>query len=586
LFSTEELKSQNNTIYTIDYYEPSYNGKYVVFGLSFNGNENSVLHIIDVGSQKLLDEKTDMAVAANPQWLPGDKGFFYKQHKFLKEKRFEDTRIKLHYLGTDPEKDKEVFSRKVTKSIAIDKNDFPRIFVFPGSEYVLGTINSGATSYSAIYFAKLDQVLNSPPGKIQWSQLCTGEDKVSKYCLHGNDLYRVSYSKNPNGRFERINVSNPKEIDILFEGKDIVISNLIRTENSIYISYAGNGIDNILEFKNFTGEKNNVALPFEGSVTLRPFFTINSFYSHGKNLIFGLESWNREWGVYCYNTDNNEVTRINSRPAGPYGMLSDLIVKEVEVPSYDGEKIPLSIIHKKNIKLNGKNPTIIYGYGAYGSSIDPEFDVSRLIWFNKGGIYAIAHVRGGGEKGENWRLGGYKATKPNSWKDFIACAGYLIKEKYTSSEKLAAYGVSAGGITVGRSIMEKPGLFQAAIIQVGSLNTLRHEFSNNTGSATEFGSVKDSLEFQYLYEMDTYSHIKDKVKYPALLLTTGLNDQRVAPWEPGKVTARIQMNNQANNIILLRVGKEGHAGSSDIVSETTDIYSFLLWQLGEPGYRY
>jgi prolyl oligopeptidase len=202
-----------------------------------------------------------------------------------------------------------------------------------------------------------------------------------------------------------------------------------------------------------------------------------------------------------------------------------------------------------------------------------------------GGIYAVAHVRGGGEKGEKWYKGGYKKTKPNSWKDFISCAEYLIQKKYTSANKLTARGTSAGGITVGRAITERPELFKAAILEVSPLNIIRSEKSRNTLSVAEFGSPKDSTDFENLYNMDVYHHIKKGVIYPSLLITAGLNDARVDWWKVAKGAARFQEVSQGkNNVVLFRISGFGHTGGPDFTKTEADCYSFLLWQLNHPKF--
>jgi prolyl oligopeptidase len=260
----------------------------------------------------------------------------------------------------------------------------------------------------------------------------------------------------------------------------------------------------------------------------------------------------------------------------------DLTVEEIEVPSYDGVKVPLSIIYKKGIKLDGKNPTLIDAYGAYGISMKPYFNRNRLMWFKNGGIYAMAHVRGGGEKGDNWYKGGFKSTKSNCWKDLIACSEYLIKNKYTSSQNIAVTGSSAGGITVGRAITERPELFKVAVIYVGLLNTVRIENTSNLSVAAEFGTVKDSLEFKYLLDMDTYHHIHKGVNYPSILFTAGLNDFRVPVWQIAKAAAKMQEVSKGENLILLRIEDKGHFN----YPSEADVYSFLFWQLGHPDFKW
>nr|WP_232816391.1 prolyl oligopeptidase family serine peptidase [Chryseobacterium capnotolerans] len=216
------------------------------------------------------------------------------------------------------------------------------------------------------------------------------------------------------------------------------------------------------------------------------------------------------------------------------------------------------------------------------------FAKTYLLWVNQGGMVAIAHVRGGGEKGDQWRLAGFKATKPNTWRDLIDCTEYLIKEKYTSSDKVAIWGASAGGITVGRAMTERPDLFKAVIAEVGAMNMLRDEAAVNS-QPKEFGSVKDPEEFKGLLEMDAYQHIKKGTKYPATFITGGLNDQRVTPWMPVKFAAKLIADNASDNPILLKIDFEGgHSGNVPIAQRYAnigDIFTFALWQLGHPDYQ-
>jgi prolyl oligopeptidase len=252
--------------------------------------------------------------------------------------------------------------------------------------------------------------------------------------------------------------------------------------------------------------------------------------------------------------------------------------------------IPLSIIYKRGIKLDGSNPTLLSGYGAYGISRDPGFNPSLLAWYEKGGVYAVAHVRGGGEYGEDWYKAGYKLTKPNTWKDFIACAEYLIQNGYTSPSRLAGTGGSAGGILIGRAVTERPDLFGAAIFQVGCLDMLRIETTpNGVPNIPEFGSVKTKEGFKGLYEMSAYDHVSDGTKYPAVLLTTGINDPRVEPWQSAKMAARLQAATAGGKPVLLRVDYEaGHGiGTTKKQGEEqfADMLTFLLWQFGVPDFQ-
>lgn len=239
----------------------------------------------------------------------------------------------------------------------------------------------------------------------------------------------------------------------------------------------------------------------------------------------------------------------------------------------------------------GSNPTLLEGYGGYGYSFTPYFDPTRLAWHEKGGIYAVCHVRGGGEYGEEWHLAAKGATKPNTWRDFIACAHYLIERGYTSTARLGGEGVSAGGILIGRTFTSQPELLAAAIDKVGVSDTLRFEQTQNGATnIPELGTVKTEDGFKALMEMSTYAHIKDGTAYPAVLFETGMNDPRVDPWEMAKMTARLQAATASGKPVLLRVdyaGGHGMMGATkeQVYEQLADEWSFLLWQFGIPEFQ-
>ena len=279
------------------------------------------------------------------------------------------------------------------------------------------------------------------------------------------------------------------------------------------------------------------------------------------------------------------------QPLGAFDEPADVESKETKVSSYDGTLVPLSLIYKKGIKLDGSHPTLLDGYGAYSITIDPEFNPRYLAWIEQGGVLAFAHVRGGGEYGEEWHRAGMLQNKPNTWRDFIACAEYLIKQGYTSSAKLAGQGGSAGGILIGRAFTERPELFAAALSDVGLSDMIRDMFSpDGPLNVPEYGDLKDRQGFQNLFEMSAYYHVKDGTHYPAVMITTGINDPRVVPWEPGKMAARLQAATASGKPVLLRVdyhGGHGTIGGTKTQAEelSADKWSFLLWQFGVPAYQ-
>jgi prolyl oligopeptidase len=304
-------------------------------------------------------------------------------------------------------------------------------------------------------------------------------------------------------------------------------------------------------------------------------------------VLLSTNAWTRAGKTWRYEPATRRFADTRLNPAGRYDDVPGYAAVEVEVTSHDGVKVPLSILYKKGVKRDGSNPTLLSGYGSYGISQNVSFSPTRLAWLEKGGVLAIAHVRGGGELGQEWHEAGQKANKPNTWKDFIACGEYLVKEGWTSPARLAGQGGSAGGITVGRAITERPDLFAAALVDVGALDAVRGETTmNGVPNIMEFGTVKKEDEFRALLEMSAYHHVKDGVKYPAVLLSHGINDPRVEPWMSAKMTARLQAATASGRPVLFRVDyRAGHGIGSTRAQQQralADKYAFLLWQMDEP----
>jgi prolyl oligopeptidase len=260
------------------------------------------------------------------------------------------------------------------------------------------------------------------------------------------------------------------------------------------------------------------------------------------------------------------------------------------VDGHDGVRVPLSIVYAEKLQRDGSNPALLIGYGAYGHTMSMGFDPKNLAWLERGGVLAFAHVRGGGAFGKEWHHAGRKATKPNTWKDFIACAEYLIKAGFTRSDRLAGQGGSAGGILIGRAITERPELFAAANIAVGCTDMLRFETTmNGPPNVPEFGTIAEEASFRGLWAMSTLHQIRDGVKYPAIILTHGINDPRVEPWQSAKATARFQAATGSRRPVLFRV--DYHAGHgigstrAQRQAEKADVWSFFLWQFGDSAFQ-
>jgi prolyl oligopeptidase len=360
----------------------------------------------------------------------------------------------------------------------------------------------------------------------------------------------------------------------------------MESKHYMIINMSKNGLESRnIKYDFETGQIKEIQLPLTGIVLVAPESTVSD------GCYIENTSWTQPMNFYQYDASTDKFSKGAFYSEIQYPGTENLTSKEVEVTSYDGVKVPLSLVYDKSkLKKDGSNICLMFGYGAYGMTMSPTYAYMMLPLLKRGGIAAFAHVRGGGEKGESWHLAGYKTTKPNTWKDFNACAEYLIKNQYTSSSKLGCTGASAGGILIGRAVTERPDLYKVAVPMVGCLNALRMENdANGPVNIPEFGTVKDSVECAALIKMDALHFVKKGTIYPAMLITTGFNDPRVASWIPGKFAAAMQADNAGNTPVLLYVNyKGGHFGGStvnEMIHERAMETAFLLWQCGDPEFQ-
>jgi prolyl oligopeptidase len=567
-------------------------GKLLVVGIIPGGSEtNTELHVLEVATGHELPDVITHGACAEGQfvsWLPDNHSFVYGRLQNLPadapaEQVRQNFRSYLHVLGTDPEKDTPVFGSGVVPGIDVDPSLIASVVVPRGAHYAVGILNGSVTPNSAYYIAPIDSL--GKPGT-PWRKVADFPDGVTDLAVQGDDLYLLTYKDAPRYKVLRLDARKPDlaAAEVVVPPSQSVITGISRAKDGLYVQLMDGGISRLSRLAyGPTPKSESVPLPFDGSAFL------NSDPRLPGILLF-LSSWTRAFSVYAYDPKTRMVTDTGVQPAGPFDHPPNLDSVEVKVPSHDGTMVPLSIVYRKGLTMNGTNPVLLEAYGSYGFSITPYYASSQLAWFELGGVIATCHVRGGGEYGEEWHLGGKGATKPNTWLDFIACAQYLVDKKYTSPARLAGTGGSAGGILIGRAITEKPDLFGAAIIDVGMLDTVRSETSaNGETNIPEFGTVKNEEGFKDLYTMSAYAHVKDQIAYPAVLLTTGSNDPRVDPWMPGKMTARLQAATSSGKPVLLRVdyggGHGGGSGETEQQEAAADRWSFLLWQFGVPEFQ-
>ena len=573
--------------YVISYYAPSFDGRYVAAGISAAGSEDAVLRVFDISNGKETGDVIDRAQFGSPTWMPDGRSFLYNRLQLLTSTsaptdRYLNSRAYLHVLGTSPDKDPMVFGAG-TPNVNIDPADIPFVATWPGVSYALGVIAHGVRNEITAYVAPLDS-LNSATGP--WKRFCDVDDDVTGFDAHGSDLYLLSHHGASRYKVLHTKLSDPQvaSAELVVPPSEAVIQNIAAASDALYIQELDGGLGRLVQLPYSGAKPEKIQLPFDGSVGL------SATDLRLPGTLIELTSWTRARKIYAYDASRKNVTDTQLQPVGKFDAPADLESVEVKAKSYDGTLIPLSIVYRKGLKLDGSNPTLLEGYGAYGITLDPFFDPKYTAWFERGGIFAVAHIRGGGEYGEDWHLAGKLLTKPNTWRDFIACSEYLISQKYTSTSRLAIEGGSAGGITIGRSITERPDLFAVAIDAVPSSDVVREEFTpNGPPNVPEFGTVKEPDGFKALYAMSPYHHVTDGTKYPAVMVTTGWNDPRVVSWEPGKMAARLQAATSSGKPILLRVDYDaGHGiGSTKTQKqeELADEWSFAMWQFGLPEFQ-
>ena len=589
LVDTETAKSTAGEHYAIDYFAPSLDNRYVAYGISPGGSEESVLHVIDVATGKETGDAIDRAQFGQPAWDESNRLYYNRLQKLASDAPKSDKYLKsqayVHVLGTDPAKDRALLGAGATPDLVIDPLAVPFVATSAGSPYVLGIVGNGNQRELNLFVAPAASIASGAPA---WRRLVALDDEVTDAALVGSKLYLLTHKNTPRFKVLRVDLDKPDpdlaSAPVVLPASDHVITGITAGSDALYARRMAGGISDLVRVEHAPGAKPaSVKLPFDGD--------IDALTSDPRlpGVVFEAGAWTRFGGYFQYDPKGASVVDTKLQPQGRYDNPTDLVSTEVKVKSHDGTLVPLSIVHKLGMKLDGKNPTILYGYGAYGVSQTPFFSPQYLAWFERGGVFAVAHVRGGGENGDEWYKGGFQQTKPNTWRDAIACAEWLVARGYASPSFLAIEGGSHGGIFVGRSITERPELFGAAIDQVPTSDTMRSSFETNGElDKTEIGTTETEAGFRALLAMSPYHHIRDGVKYPAVLVTSGINDPRVEAWQAAKMAARLQAASTSGKPVLLRIDFDaGHGYGSTRKQrneELADTLAFLLWQFGVKGY--
>ncbi|HPE19213.1 MAG TPA: prolyl oligopeptidase family serine peptidase [Tenuifilaceae bacterium] len=549
----------------------SENAMYVAYAIADGGSDWRKILVRNIETGDDLPDEVRWVKFSSIEWFKD--GFFYSSYDEPKEggelsniNQFH--KVYYHKLGTNQADDKLIFHNTIYPLRTYQAQ------VTSDEKYLIIS-EKESTQGNSLYIKNLTK-------EHDFIQLTTSFEYNYFVLDHVNDhLYVLTNYRSPKYKLIKINV-NSLDIgnwrDVIPEKKD-VLSSATLAGGKIIATYIED-VKSKVEVYNLDGEKETqFQFPALGSVA-----GLNASYSN--NIVFyTYTSFTIPSVVYKYDVSTNETQEF-FRPT-INADLDAYETKQVFYKSKDGTDVPMFIVHKKGLELNGQNPTLLYGYGGFNVSLNPRFSVSRLVWLENGGVYAVANIRGGGEYGENWYRSGTKLNKQNVFDDFIAAAEYLVNQKYTSPKKLAIQGGSNGGLLVGAVVNQRPDLFKVAIPQVGVMDMLRfHKFTIGWAWVNDYGSSEDSIQFLNLYRYSPVHNISTGVRYPAILATTADHDDRVVPAHSFKYIATLQdKQKKGSNPKLIRIQtRAGHgAGTPTMlrIEEAADIYSFIFYNLDE-----
>jgi prolyl oligopeptidase len=567
---------------SLDWWAPSPDGSHVVYGLSKDGSEDSVLHVLEVDTGHDLPERIANTEAANPQWLDDGSGFFYNQLTGAVDtpERYLDSQARFHRLGSDPGGDPILMKRGRDPQVTYERIQLPVIRTFFGSEHALLTLADVRTEFRVLIAPVAEVVTN----RARWVPVAEFADEITDVEIDGGALWLLANRGHPRGRILKAPVSSPavaNASEVVPEGK-VVIQGLQRAKDGLYLDMMDGGVSGLRRLDR-EGRVSEIALPFDGTLHAL------SCEPRAAGALFAFTGWLTPGDIWSVDAAGKvSATGLTPKPPIDVGAYQ---AQRAFATARDGTRIPYTLIHRKGLKRDGRTPAWISAYGSYGiSAYTPSFAGRTLALVDAGFIVGYANVRGGGEYGRDWHKAGQLANKPNTWRDLIDVCEELCRDQYTSPSRLAIGGRSAGGITVGRALTERPELFAAVIDGVGWSNPLRYVAEQNGyGEEPEWGAISAEPGYRALKSIDSYQHVRDGVAYPAVLLTTGVTDPRVGPFHVAKMTARLQAASRSGKPILLRVDFDaGHGVGSTRTQqdlEAADTYAFLLWQTGVPGYQ-
>ena len=562
------LLAADGTI-ALDWFEPSERGKYLVYGTSASGSEMSTLHIVETKTGNILPDTIDRTGAASIAWMPNNSGFYYTRYPRKGDvpegqERY-NRHVFYHDLGTDPETDLKIFGE------GRDPEDWPEVRLDNDGRMLLITVSQGWTKTEMFL---MDLKKGTPPTRIT-----TGKNFLYSGSVYNGRVYIVTNEDAPRfcmfvteaGEYDR---DDWKEIIPQTGG---VLKDAELWGGKIFAQYEQNASSELKVFDLQGQNVRNLALPAIGTVS-----GSGGKWDHDE-IFYGFESFTVPPSIYRYDVEHGSSS-LWAKVDAPAIDPAAYSVEQEWYHSKDGTRVPMFLVHKKGLKKDGLNPTLLTGYGGFDISLTPSFESDIYLWLEHGGVYAVANLRGGAEFGEDWHRAGMLDKKQNVFDDMIAAAEYLISEKYTDTNHLAIEGGSNGGLLMGAMITQRPELFRAVVCEVPLLDMLRYQnFQIARLWISEYGSAENPEQFKWLYAYSPYHHVRAGVEYPAVLFMTGDSDSRVDPMHAFKMTALMQAVGSKRPILLRVESGAGHGEGTPVgkrIGELTDVYGFLWWQLG------
>ncbi len=562
---------------TIAWTAPDDSGKLLAFGLYRAGDENATLHVLDVDSGKWLAEEIPGRVD-DVNWLPDGTGFFYQRLQEVKDPY--STQIKFHRLGTHHRQDPLLF-RQYTKeeNAKLATTWGPAFHSSRDGRWGMLSYSTGANT-NDLWVIDLDRWART--GEFVKVDVIVGAESRSNGPVLGDTLFMRTTEGAKNGRVVAVDLNNPARAswkELVPERKDAALEGISLSRGILVATYLKSAYTRVELFA--LDGKPLGELPLPGIGTARV-----STEADRTEAFFSYTSFNEPNGIYRADLATRKSV-LWERPAVPVDP-STVEVEQVFYTSKDGTKVSMFLVHRKGLKLDGNNPTILYGYGGFNISETPTFIATLFPWFEAGGVYALANLRGGGEYGEAWHEAGMLARKQNVFDDFFGAAEYLIQHRVTNPSKLAINGGSNGGLLTGAAVTQRPDLFAAVLCQVPLLDMLRYQsFLMARYWVPEYGTAEDAGQFKFLRAYSPYQNVKAGTKYPAVFLTAGENDSRVHPLHARKMAALLQASTASDQMekpVLLWVDRDaGHGQGKPLdlrVRDAADQRIFLMWQLG------